>query len=894
MSVLILLLLLPVGQVSSPQSLTDTAKPQHFLTGPPPNENGFGAALNLADSVNGYQAHSLTTSDNLSTCQSPYRNVTLTQNPPSGFSVAWQNLSVSTLTAVPDFREVQYASGSTSYLSLVRTGGFSRAAMRFSPPDAVNLTSVWLYYESDEAIPSAQLQVWSKGTNNGTTPQGGSVIATVSPLPSGPAAWRNLTLSNPVFLANGSYYWIVVDASSINPSKYVRWYYINDSGGLFDQKLAAAYTSSWIDEINFPLYSQPYLNLMLVLKVLPVVSGNPSKVMTYSSPGKVKMRELTSGTLMSNNSTGILATTHRFILSTNTSVSFAENWTARFEKYQIGAVQTTYNALPGSTSWEALFSSLAKPSSPYAWYNRTLKVVSIPSGWQIDPLNNVTNDNNINFTASFFNASGYLLITQTDNLIVTGIWDAWWTIDAKSSYHVTLSAPSQVITGQLFNISITPPIASSNCNITLYDGAGSNIFSRSLVVPPFSTYYFPIRLNQTGNFNVTIFDRLASIPEASYTILPTISSLPALTSLDLQSSTLKASWGDIVAVTFRYMNTTLGSNREFPNLPDVTVYSVSDNFTIRNLESLGSGWYSFNFETRLLPTSGSYILTIALSYEGTYLNQETLTLQLDPPGISPILLVLVGGGSGGAVIAVVAARRYFGGRKLKEEKKSKVLLQTASLAQLVVVDLASGRSVYSRSIGTEESVDPNLISGFLSANQSILGEVFRKKARTGLRFADYGEYKVISNVGDHVLSALFATEAAGEELTGVLEKFTQKFERKYSKTLETWDGDPNAFKDADAIADEVFSLPLTSPYVLMEQDFSKRRLSGIEKKVVEEARRISSDRGFFFMPRIIDFLLTKEGVKRSETIDVIRSLVDKGILKQLTVSQAAELSDKGG
>jgi hypothetical protein len=763
--------------------------------------------------------------------------------------------------------------------------------MRFRPVDAINLTSVWLFYNSTD---TALLEIYSKGTIPDITPEGGSINATFPlPLASGPAIWHEVILSKPVSLAKKNYYWIVVNANGINPAKYVRWYYINDTGGGADQKFAAAYTTanSWMNETRLHnSYLYPYLNLMLVLKVLPVVSGNPSKVMTYSSPGNVNMRELTSGTLMSTNSTRIPATTHRFILSTNTSVSFAENWTARFEKYQVGAVQTTYNALPGSTSWEALFSSLAKPSSSYVWYNRTLKVVSIPSDWQIDPLDNVTNDNNISFAASFFSVSGYLLITQTDNLTATGIWDAWWTIDAKSSYHVILAAPSQVITGQPFNISITPPIASTNCNITLYDGAGSNIFSRSLVVPPFSAYYFPIRLNQTGNFNLAIFDRLASIPEASYTILPTISSVPALTSLDLQSSTLKASWGDIVTVTFRYMNTTLGSNREFPNLPDVTVSSVSDNFTIRNLESLGSGWYSFNFETRLLPTSGSYILTVALSYEGSYLNQKTMTLQLDPPGISPIMLVLVGGGSGGAVIAVVAARRYLGGRKLKEEKKSKVLLQTASLAQLVVVEIASGRSVYSRSIGTEESVDPNLISGFLSANQSILGEVFRKKARTGLRFADYGEYKVISNVGDHVLSALFATEAAGEELTGVLEKFTQKFEKKYSKTLETWDGDPNAFKDADAIADEVFSLPLTSPYTLMEQDFSKRRLSGIEKKVVEEARRISADRGFFFMPRIIDFLLTKEGVKRSETIDVIRSLVDKGILKQLTVSQAAELN----
>nr|MDO8133772.1 hypothetical protein [Candidatus Njordarchaeum guaymaensis] len=280
---------------------------------PPSAQNGTGCSINLADSVNGWQARSLVTSNALATCQSPYRNITFTQPPPSGFSVAWQNLTVSKLTASPDFREVQFASSSASYLELVRTGAgtFSRAAMRFSLPDTANLTSLWLYYSSDETVVPqvAQLQVVSKSISP-DTPSGGSVIATRSlPSTSGSPGWYEVVLSKPLNLTKSNYYWIVLNASSISSNRHVRWYYIRDSGGVPDQRFAAAYTNSWVNEnILNNTYNRPYLNLMLVLKVLPVVSDNPSTVMTYSSPTQVNMWEMNSGIAMLSNSTRISLT----------------------------------------------------------------------------------------------------------------------------------------------------------------------------------------------------------------------------------------------------------------------------------------------------------------------------------------------------------------------------------------------------------------------------------------------------------------------------------------------------------------------------------------------------------------------------------------------------------
>jgi hypothetical protein len=195
--------------------------------------------------------------------------------------------------------------------------------------------------------------------------------------------------------------------------------------------------------------------------------------------------------------------------------------------------------------------------------------------------------------------------------------------------------------------------------------------------------------------------------------------------------------------------------------------------------------------------------------------------------------------------------------------------------------------LYSRSIGSEETADPNLISGFLSANQSLISEVFKKQPGAGLKFADYGEYKVVSSVGSYVMATLFCTEAAGEELQSVLQGFTQKFEKEYAPVLKSWDGNMNAFKDADSVADEVFSMPLCSPYMLLEVPISQ--LNKEERAAVHSARILSGERGVFFMPRVVDFLLTKQGLKRGKAMDVINSLMKKGVFRQLTIEQAAQV-----
>ena len=398
-----------------------------------------------------------------------------------------------------------------------------------------------------------------------------------------------------------------------------------------------------------------------------------------------------------------------------------------------------------------------------------------------------------------------------------------------------------------------------------------------------NTRYF----SQAGSYHVNFTAQYGTYTATNIT---TVALSKILVILSIQTPQTSVAIGSSLSVsaTLVYGNGTSAPDTYAIQFNFIVTYTNGSVVTISKTAAINNGVWS----SSLLATSDMKSVNVNAIYAGDTITTSASDLKQNirvvaPQGLSLMTIALIGGGGGALVVALVGIAKYRGRRKRTEVTKTKALVQTASLAQLIVVHLASGRALYSRSIGSEEGADPNLISGFLSANQSIITEVFKKQPGAGLKFADYGEYKVVSNVGNYIMATLFCTETAGEELQSVLQSFTQKFEKKYAPILQSWDGNMNAFKDADDIADEVFSMPLCSPYMLLEVPISK--LSKDERAAVHSARILSGERGVFFMPRVVDFLLTKQGLKRGKAMDVIDSLTKKGVFRQLTIEQAAQV-----
>jgi hypothetical protein len=393
--------------------------------------------------------------------------------------------------------------------------------------------------------------------------------------------------------------------------------------------------------------------------------------------------------------------------------------------------------------------------------------------------------------------------------------------------------------------------------------------------------------SQAGSYHVNFTARYGTYAATNITVV-VLSKIPMSISLQAAQTSVTVGSSLSVSATLTYGNGTLAPNGFGIQFSFTVTYTNGTSMVISKSYGIEDGVASAS----LLATSDMKSISVNATYVGSTITASVFDLKqgiqvVAPQGLSLMTIAIISGGGALVVIiplAVILRRRR---GKATEARKTSVLVQTASLAQLIVVDLRSGRSLFSRAIGSEEGADPNLISGFLSANQTLISEVFKKQAGAGLKFADYGEYKVISDLGKHVMVTLFATETAGKELKDVLQSFTEKFEKKYGKVLESWDGDMNAFKDADELADEVFCLPLTAPYMLLETPSA--RLSKAERLAVHSAKILSAERGVFFMPRVIDYLLTKHGLKRAKAMDVINSLTNKQIFRQLTVEQAAEV-----
>jgi hypothetical protein len=423
-----------------------------------------------------------------------------------------------------------------------------------------------------------------------------------------------------------------------------------------------------------------------------------------------------------------------------------------------------------------------------------------------------------------------------------------------------------------------PTLYRNGTAVTFFpDGSGSYVYV-------LDTHMFA----QAGTFLLNFTAKYLAYTATNITTL-VLSKIPM--SLSIQTPQTSVTIGSSLSVSaiLNYGNGTLAHSGFDVQFNFIVTFVNGSTITISKTEVINNGAAS----SSLLATSDMKSIDVNATYVGSgIIASATTDLISDiqvvaPQGLSLMTIMIIGGGGGALVVALLGIAKYRGARKRTEVRKTKALVQTASLAQLIVVHLASGRALYSRSIGSEGSADANLISGFLSANQSIIAEVFKKKPGAGLKFADYGEYKVVSNVGNNVMATLFCTEAAGEELQTVLQSFTDKFEKKYAAALKSWDGNMNVFKDADDIADEVFSMPLCSPYMLLEVPISK--LNKDERAAVHTARILSAERGVFFMPRVVDFLLTKQGLKRGKAMDVIDSLTKKGVFRQLTIEQAAQV-----
>ncbi|MHA1651371.1 MAG: hypothetical protein ACTSYB_14360, partial [Candidatus Helarchaeota archaeon] len=134
------------------------------------------------------------------------------------------------------------------------------------------------------------------------------------------------------------------------------------------------------------------------------------------------------------------------------------------------------------------------------------------------------------------------------------------------------------------------------------------------------------------------------------------------------------------------------------------------------------------------------------------------------------------------------------------EDKKRYLLQ---MRYLLIIHRKVGATLFHRQFGTWE-INPDLISGFLTAIQSFGSEI--KSKDVPIRKMAYNEFEILLNQGELVFVALIVDGKTSEWHEKKLAEFTQAFEQEFQENLKTWSGELTQFKSTGLLIDRIFEL----------------------------------------------------------------------------------------
>ncbi|HME55444.1 MAG TPA: hypothetical protein VKM55_24765 [Candidatus Lokiarchaeia archaeon] len=176
----------------------------------------------------------------------------------------------------------------------------------------------------------------------------------------------------------------------------------------------------------------------------------------------------------------------------------------------------------------------------------------------------------------------------------------------------------------------------------------------------------------------------------------------------------------------------------------------------------------------------------------------------------------------GKYVKPYAATCPYCGFKLSEEETMTEAMN--KLRHLFIFHEDSGVCVFYHAF-TDQKIDPQLISGFLSAITSFGGQfedattkkkAVKEGASTGKATSDlkelvYKEYRILMETSGPCKFAVLITGQTSKILTFKISQFIKHFMRTYDEALKDWKGNVRIFKDADKMVRLIFGLTKVQP-----------------------------------------------------------------------------------
>jgi len=393
------------------------------------------------------------------------------------------------------------------------------------------------------------------------------------------------------------------------------------------------------------------------------------------------------------------------------------------------------------------------------------------------------------------------------------------------------------------------------------------------------TFTFNLTIIEQINVNITAVDQPTSIT-AGGTL-----SLTFLVEYKYNSTTWKPLAG--VAIT-----ATLYVDSEISGASMTTI-------VIRTAVAEDTGTTDANGEATLtltIPSSANKIkIVIAITgdFNITSTPLEITNISVNPPasgiGIEDFLiwLILIG-------IVVGAAVGVYGVYKgvivPKKQKKERILTEVKTifddainLEHTLVLYKGTGTCIFFKSFGTEE-IDPELISGFLTAVGSFGKEMESQQA---LNEITYGDKTLLLADGEHIRVALVLGKEASVILRQHLQEFIEAFEQRYTKELPNWRGQLDLFQHAGDLIDDKLNTSIILPHEITYEHSNVKSLKNPDARgVLKIANELveDTDRKFFFIATLLKEAVERTGNDNAEIFMGIKELRDKKILMPIEIS----------
>ncbi|MHA2066576.1 MAG: hypothetical protein ACXABY_19565, partial [Candidatus Thorarchaeota archaeon] len=240
-------------------------------------------------------------------------------------------------------------------------------------------------------------------------------------------------------------------------------------------------------------------------------------------------------------------------------------------------------------------------------------------------------------------------------------------------------------------------------------------------------------------------------------------------------------------------------------------------------------------------------------------------------------------------IAAVVGGGLFYTRKIKPKKRAKfasldnqldVFRNLESMQHFMAVYSDRGTCVLYHPFG-ESRIQPDLVSGFISAITSVYGEITGDGVQGTLEEIHYQGLRLNSYSGQYIIGILILEEELMSKLREGLQTFVQDFEKKYNDDLDGWVGAVDTFDETWILK----SLYESMNYVwhLPYRCNPKKKAKGTFERTAVLLKSRSDENGEFRISEVLPSVAEIAGRTEAEALEHLLKMIERGLIESLDI-----------